>query len=230
MIRCVAIDDEPLALTIIEQYCKRRGGVSLTTYTSPVEGFDAVCATPPDLLLLDIEMGGVNGLDLARRLPEGVSLVFTTAYAQFAIDGFDLDAVDYLHKPFSFSRFERALTKVESKLANTKRDDDGGEIYIKVDYQGVKLSLSSISYVEAMDNYVKIHIASQRPIIPQMSMKSVEELLPTDRFIRIHKSYIVPRHSILTYRRGQVTLSHDDVVLPVGRTYQAEFSEWMEQR
>ncbi len=230
MIRCVAIDDEPLALTIIEQYCKRRGGVELTLYTNPIEGFDAVCSNPPDLLLLDIEMGGVNGLDLARRLPKGLSVVFTTAYAQFAIDGFDLDAVDYLHKPFSYVRFERALSKVEDRLSYVRGEESVEEIYLKLDYQGVKLELSTVSYVEAMDNYVKIHLTSGRPIIPQMSMKSVEELLPEDRFVRIHKSYIVPRHSIASYRRGQVTLRNDDVVLPVGRTYQADFVEWVERR
>ncbi len=230
MIRCVAIDDEPLALTIIEQYCKRRGGVDLALYSNPMEGFDVVCANPPDLLLLDIEMGGVNGLDLARRLPKGLSVVFTTAYAQFAIDGFDLDAVDYLHKPFSFARFERAISKVEDRLSYTRGEESVGEIYVKLDYQGVKLELSSVSYVEAMDNYVKIHLISGRPIIPQMSMKSVEELLPADGFVRIHKSYIVPRHSIASYRRGQVTLRNDDVVLPVGRTYQAEFMEWIDRR
>lgn len=229
MIRCVAIDDEPLALAIIEQYCGRHGGVELTTYFNPVEGFESVCSSPPDLLFLDIEMGGVNGLDLARRLPDGVYLVFTTAYAQFAIDGFDLDAVDYLHKPFSYSRFERALSKVESRLTSGRDVEVDDEISFRVDYQGVKVPFSSISYIEAMDNYVKIHLLNQRPIVTQMSMKSVEDLLPEGRSMRIHKSYIVPRHAISSYRRGQVTLHQDDVLLPVGRTYQVDFMDWIER-
>lgn len=109
--KCIAIDDEPVALSIIRQFCQRSGDIELTTYTDPVEGLQRVKDVRPDLVFLDIEMGGINGIDVARQLPAGVFLVFTTAYAEFAVDGFDLDAVDFLHKPFSYSRFERAVEK-----------------------------------------------------------------------------------------------------------------------
>ncbi len=229
MIRCIAIDDEPIALSIITQYCKRRGDIELTTYTNPMEGVEAVKQTLPDLLLLDIEMGGVNGVELARTIPDGVNLVFTTAYTQFAIDGFELNAVDYLHKPFSFVRFERAIERVEERLRQTKSLAQDDEITLRVEYQSVRISRGDIIYVEAMDNYVRFHLASSRPVVTQTSMKAVEELLPASQFIRIHKSYVVARHSIASYSRSQVELKRVAEMLPIGRTYQASFAEWIRE-
>ncbi len=133
--RCVAIDDEPIALSIIEQYCNRLGGIELLTFTDPIEGMERIKLSTPDIVILDIEMGDINGLELARTLPAGVGLIFSTAYAQFAIDGFELNAVDFLHKPFAFSRFERAIQKVSLlKSINTPPDS---EITVKVEYHSV---------------------------------------------------------------------------------------------
>ncbi len=230
MIRAIAIDDEPIALSIITQYCKRRGEIELTTFTNPIEGMEMVRTTMPDLLFLDIEMGGVNGVELARSIPIGVNLIFTTAYAQFAIDGFDLNAVDYLHKPFSFVRFERAITRVEERVAIVKslsKDDD--DITLRVEYQNVRVSRGEVVYIEAMDNYVRFHLTTSRPVMTQMSMKSVEEMLPRSQFIRIHKSYIVPRHAIASYSKSQVELKRVEEMLPIGRTYQADFAEWIRE-
>lgn len=111
--KCIAIDDEPVALSIIRQFCQRSGDIELSVFTDPVEGLKRIKEMQPELVFLDIEMGGINGLDVAGQLPAGTFLVFTTAYAEFAVDGFNLDAVDFLHKPFSYSRFERALEKVK---------------------------------------------------------------------------------------------------------------------
>ncbi|MFI3259708.1 MAG: LytTR family DNA-binding domain-containing protein [Rikenellaceae bacterium] len=230
MIRCIAIDDEPIALSIITQYCNRRGEIELSTYTNPIEGMEVVRRELPDLLFLDIEMGGVNGVELARELPMGVSLIFTTAYAQFAIDGFDLNAVDYLHKPFAFSRFERAVERVEQKIELMKSsaaDDD--EITLKVEYQSVRVSRSKIEYIEAMDNYVKIYLNSARPILSQMSMKSVEELLPAEQFMRVHKSYIIARQGVAAYSKREIQMRRSGVVVPIGRTYQGDFVKWISE-
>ena len=225
--KCIAIDDEPIALSIIRQFCQRSGDIELTTYTDPVEGLQRVKDTRPDLVFLDIEMGGINGIDVARQLPAGVFLVFTTAYAEFAVDGFDLDAVDFLHKPFSYSRFERAVEKVkrlqnlQSLRAKPVFSDE--EIILKVEYKNVKVRLADIEYIEAMDNYVRVVLTSDRPVLSQTSMKAVMDLLPADRFMRVHKSYIVPLHKVAAYSRRQLTLHHHAVELPVGRVYADEF-------
>ena len=171
-------------------------------------------------------MGEVSGVDLAKEIPEGTFLVFTTAYAQYAIDGFDLNAVDFLHKPFSFSRFEKAVEKVRQaiKLVNysTTPPLDGEEITVKVEYKNVTVKLSSILYIQAMDNYVKIYTVDGKPVVTQLSMKSLEGMLPQGEFVRVHKSYIVPRHRIESYSRTQLQLT-GGVEIPVGRTYAASF-------
>lgn len=231
--KCIAIDDEPIALSIIRQFCQRSGDIELTTYTDPVEGLQRVKDTRPDLVFLDIEMGGINGIDVARRLPAGVFLVFTTAYAEFAVDGFDLDAVDFLHKPFSYSRFERAVEKVK-RLQDLQRLQSrpvfaDEEITLKVEYKNVRIRLADIEYIEAMDNYIRVILTSDKPVLSQTSMKTVMELLPAERFMRVHKSYIVPLHKIAAYSRRQLTLYHRNVELPVGRVYADEFIERMKQ-
>ena len=220
--KCVAIDDEPMALEVIKNFCNRLGNMELTTFTNPLVGITHVKRMRPELLFLDVKMGEVSGVNLARELPQGAMLVFTTAYAQFAVDGFDLNAVDFLHKPFSFSRFEKAVNKVRQaiKLVNYSSAPplDGEVITVKVEYKNVTVQLGSILYIQAMDNYVKIHTVDSRPIVTQMSMKALEALLPEGDFMRVHKSYIVPRHRIENYSRSQLTLT-GGTQIPVGRAY-----------
>jgi DNA-binding LytR/AlgR family response regulator len=222
MMKCVAIDDEPMALEVIKNFCNRCDDLELETFTNPLVGIEHVKRTRPTLLFLDVKMGEVSGVNLAKELPQGTFLVFTTAYAQFAVDGFDLNAVDFLHKPFSFSRFEKAVNKVRQavKLINYSAAPplEGEEITVKVEYKNVKIQLSAILYVQAMDNYVKIFTVDNRPVLTQMSMKSLEAMLPEAHFLRVHKSYIVPRHRISTYSRTQLTLT-GGTTIPVGRAY-----------
>ena len=220
--RCVAIDDEPMALEVIKNFCDRMGDMELETFTNPLVGIEHVKRTHPELLFLDVKMGNVSGVNLARELPQGTFLVFTTAYAQFAVDGFDLNAIDFLHKPFSFGRFEKAVNKVKQsiRLINYSAAPplEGEEITVKVEYKNVKIQLSSILYIQAMDNYVKIFTVDSRPVLTQMSMKSLEAMLPDSDFLRVHKSYIVPRHRIDSYSRTQLTLI-GGTTIPVGRAY-----------
>lgn len=224
--KCVAIDDEPMALEVIKNFAQRLGEMKVTTFSNPLVGIEHVKRTRPELLFLDVKMGEVSGVDLAKEIPEGTFLVFTTAYAQYAIDGFDLNAVDFLHKPFSFSRFEKAVEKVRQaiKLVNysTTPPLDGEEITVKVEYKNVTVKLSSILYIQAMDNYVKIYTVDGKPVVTQLSMKSLEGMLPQGEFVRVHKSYIVPRHRIESYSRTQLQLT-GGVEIPVGRTYAASF-------
>ena len=220
--KCVAIDDEPMALEVIKNFCQRLGDMEIQTFTNPLVGIEHVKRTRPDLLFLDVKMGEVSGVNLAKEIPQGTFLVFSTAYAQFAVDGFDLNAVDFLHKPYSFSRFEKAVNKVRQaiKLVNYSAAPplEGEEITVKVEYKNVTVQLSSILYIQAMDNYVKIFTVDNRTVITQMSMKSLEAMLPEGNFMRVHKSYIVPRHRIESYSRTQLTLT-GGTEIPVGRAY-----------
>ncbi len=228
MISAIAIDDEPLALAVIEQFCGRDGDISLKTFSDPVEGLAAVNRDRPVLVFLDVEMNGVSGIDVARTLPEGTFLIFTTAYAQFALDGFELNAVDFLHKPFSYQRFGAALQKVRTlirlKSAAETAGKAGGEITVKSEYKSVSLSVSGIRYIEAMDNYSKIYMTGGDPVLTQMSLKEMSDLLPAGKFVRIHRSFIIPLNKVSRYSSRTVTLSCG-VTLPVGRSYSADFRQ-----
>lgn len=230
---CIAIDDEPVALSVLARYCERMGDMELTCYSDPVIGMREVERTAPDLLFLDIRMGEISGVELAREIPKGTFLVFTTAYAQYAVDGFDLDAADFLHKPFSYPRFCRAVEKARQLQAlrelSQRPAPEEEMITIKVEYRNVKIPLSEIVYIEAMDNYVRIHLRNARPALPQMSLKNLQELLPAT-FVRIHKSFIVPLHRVATYTRMSLTLYGSDTTLPIGRAFYADFIEKMNDR
>lgn len=225
MIKCVAIDDEPIALSIIQEYCRRYGDIALKCFTSPVDGMEYIKTTFPDIVFLDIEMNSHNGITMAKELPENTCLIFTTAYSQYALDGFNVDAVDFLHKPVFYPRFERAMQKamllVNAKESHTKKRDT---ITLKVEYKTVVVDVDDISYVEAMDNYVKVFRPSQPTLISQITMKEMESLLPTNRFIRVHRSFIVSLDSIDKFSNRRIFLKNYDKYIPVGRTYNDSFN------
>ena len=229
--KCIAIDDEPVALSVLRQYCQRIGEVDLKTYSDPVVGMQEVKRLKPDLLFLDIRMGEVSGVELAREIPQGTFLVFTTAYAQYAVDGFDLNAVDFLHKPFSFGRFCQAFEKAQQLRTLRELSLDpvltDEEIIIKVEYKNMKIRLADIIYIEAMDNYIRIHLLHVRPVLSQMSLKNLQELLP-EKFVRIHKSFIVPLYRVASYTRTALTLYNADITLPSGRAFYADFIKNMQ--
>lgn len=225
MIKCVAIDDEPIALSIIQEYCRRYGDIDLKCFTSPVNGMEYIKTSFPDIVFLDIEMNSHNGITMAKELPENTCLIFTTAYSQYALDGFNVDAVDFLHKPVFYPRFERAMQKamllVNAKESHTKKRDT---ITLKVEYKTVVVDVDDISYVEAMDNYVKVFRPSQPTLISQITMKEMESLLPTNRFIRVHRSFIVSLDSIDKFSNRRIFLKNYDKYIPVGRTYNDSFN------
>ena len=149
LIRCVAIDDEPLALEVIEKFCARMGGVEVTTFTDPREALDFMAGCAPDIAFLDIEMGNVSGLTVAASLPASTCVVFTTAYLHYAAEGFNLDAVDYLHKPFSYSRFETAFAKALRRVEYNRSTPRQQSITVKQEYSNVTIPLDDIIYIEA---------------------------------------------------------------------------------
>lgn len=218
--KCIAIDDEPIALEIIKKFGEKMGGLEIVTFSNPLTGLEEIKRTCPDLVFLDIEMKGIHGLELARKMPAGIMLILTTAYAQFALDGFELNAIDFLHKPYSFSRFETAVRKAQQLKSLQQRAQKNQEqsLVIKSEYKNLKIDCSEILFLEAVNNYVKIHLNGSRPILTQCTLKSLIENLPEDQFVRIHKSFVVNKAFVVRFSRSEVILTQG-ISLPIGRTY-----------
>jgi DNA-binding LytR/AlgR family response regulator len=224
MIKAIAVDDEPPALKIIENFCGKSNFIRLQkTFTKPAEAIDYILHHPLDLIFLDVQMPSMSGIQLYRSLPVKPMVVFTTAYSEFAVEGFNLDAIDYLVKPYSFERFMHAMNKVNDYMAylnsvpgNQKR------IFVSADSSLVKVMTEEILYVEALDDYIKFHLTEGRkPIVSRMTMKSVLEKLSPSDFIRIHRSYIVPVSRIRAVYKKTVDIN--GVELPIGQSYLADF-------
>lgn len=224
MIKCIAIDDEPIALSIIREYCRRYGDISLEVFTSPVAGMERVKATRPDIVFMDIEMNSHNGMALARELPPGTCLIFTTAYSQYALEGFNADAVDFLHKPFFYPRFVQALEKAKRWLGNGEAMTHRNTIMLKVEHKNVVVDVDDITFIEAMDNYVKVYRRGMSMVLSQITMKETMTMLPPDMFIRVHRSYIVSLNAIEKFSNRKIYLRNSDRTIPVGRKYVEEFN------
>ena len=220
---CIAIDDEPIALSIIEQFCQRHGGLELRTFSEPQVGLDEIQRSKPDIVFLDIEMTEVNGLQIARQLPQTCSFIFTTAYTEYAVDGFNLDAADFLHKPFSYDRFSRAVERAIERADFLRNKEQARSIVVKQEYDNVLIPVAEILYIEAMENYVKIYREAGVCTVSRMSLKSLVELLPASDFVRIHRSYVVAKSRIRSFSRQHILLA-PDIELPVGRLYTDEVS------
>ncbi len=219
-ITCIAIDDEPMALLVIEQFCHRKGGMELTTFSEPRVGLEEIRRRKPDLVFLDIQMNSLNGLEIADKLPHECCFIFTTAYAEYALNGFDLDAVDFLHKPFSYERFEVAVEKALRRI-HGRRPSVPESLVVKQEYNNVSIPLNDILYVEALGNYVKIVRASGGHVLTRTNLKAITDLLPADRFMRIHRSYVVPVASVVSFTRSKIVLKGCEGSLPVGAQYVA---------
>ena len=226
MIKCVAIDDEPPALDIIENFCRRIGNVELQKFSNPTKGLEEIRRNPPDIVFLDIEMDGINGIDIASRLPENTCFIFTTAYLKYALEGFDLDAVDYLHKPFAFSRFQVAFTKALRRIGRQPIQTTSQCIVVKRDYNSVSIPIDDILYIEAVEGYSKIFRTSGECVMSIILLKNILTMLPTEAFIRIHRSYIVSKSKVKSFNKQEIALNNG-IVLPVGRQYASEISSIM---
>ncbi len=223
-ITCIAIDDEPMALLVIEQFCHRNGGMELITFSEPRVGLEEIRRRKPDLIFLDIQMNSLNGLEIADKLPRECCFIFTTAYAEYALNGFDLDAVDFLHKPFSYERFEVAVEKALRRI-HGRRPSVPESLVVKQEYNNVSIPLNDILYVEALGNYVKIVRASGGHVLTRTNLKAITDLLPADRFMRIHRSYVVPVASVVSFTRSKIVLKGSEGSLPVGAQYVAQILE-----
>jgi two-component system, LytTR family, response regulator len=227
-IRCVTIDDEPLALVLMKEYISRFPALKLVgSFDDAIAGSEFLRQNKIDLLFLDINMPDVSGLELAQKLEHKPMIIFTTAYKEFAMEGFELSAVDYLLKPITIDRFTKAVNKaielLKLKKTTVKEDDDA--IFVRSEYSLVKIPLSSIEYIESVQDYLKIHQANTRPVMTLMTLKSIIDKLPPEKFRRIHRSYVVPLNKVTSM--GQKKLFIGQTELPISDTYYTEIKEWV---
>lgn len=219
MITCIAIDDEPMALDVIKRYCAGNGQLQLkAVYLDPMEAIEHLKREPVDLVFLDINMPGVSGMQLAPNLPGKPMIIFTTAYSHYAVDSYHLDAVDYLLKPITLERFQKALGKAAA-LKSAKSgatDDDGLVVFFKSGPQTHPVKLADILYLEKDSNYLTVHLKT-RNILIRENMSDVFNLLPESDFIRVHKSYVVAIRHIGLIEFQRLTINGEKI--PVGSTY-----------
>ena len=226
MLRCIAVDDEPLALELIEDNISKVPYLQLVgTCSNAMEAIKVLQEQTVDLIFLDIQMPGLTGLQFIQSLNERPMIILITAYEKFALEGFNYDVVDYLVKPVSLNRFVKACNKaweLYQLKAKSKEPAPGKSpdyIFVNADYSLLKVVIDDIMWVEGLKDYIKLHIRnSSKPVITRMTMKSVEELLPANRFIRIHKSYIAAMDFITAIRKTTVMIG--SLELPVSDTYQ----------
>lgn len=211
IVNAIAIDDEPLALEIIKDFSAKMQSLQLQhCFYDAVEGREYIEKHKPDLLFIDIDMPDINGLELVNSLQYKPIIVFTTAYKEFALEGFELEAVDYLLKPFSFERFEKAIQKATSamQLKTASVEKEESNLFVFADYRMVKIPAADIIYIESLDDYIKIHLQSAKPVMTLMSLKKVLEALPNEAFARIHRSYIVSLKYIHSLSARKVILTN----------------------
>jgi DNA-binding LytR/AlgR family response regulator len=225
--KAIAIDDEPVALRVIANFCRDIPFIALEkTFEDPRSGLRYLNKFPADLVFLDIDMPHLDGLELFRSLKQSVMVVFITSRPEYAVQGFEMQAVDYLLKPFTFERFEKAAQRANDllRLSSSAGENVGGDhIYIRADFSLVKLALDDILYVEALDDYLKIYIRDRKTLVARMTMKAMSELLPAKKFVRIHRSFIVPLKGMSALRAKSVMVNGTE--LPVGASYSSQVQE-----
>lgn len=241
MLKCIAIDDEPLALRQLKSYIEKIPYLELTaTCNNALEAQQFLAAQHVDLIFVDINMPDLSGVEFVRSLVDRPMVIFTTAYSEYAVEGFKLDAVDYLLKPFSFADFSRSAGKANSlyELRHNQRagvpeatpealPKDKEYISVKADYKVSLVKISDIVYLESEGEYVRMHLADGTTITTLFRLKNMEAALPSDMFMRVHRSYIVNLRCIKGYVRGRVFLSDTEYV-PIGENYKESFQHYIE--
>lgn len=218
MIKAIAVDDEPLALSIIQHYCDQLENITLEkVFTQQNEAIKHLNKFPVDVLFLDIQMPRQNGLDFFKSLKKKPLVIFTTAFSDYAVSGFNVNAIDYLLKPFTYERFVQAIKKAEEKLQYKIGNSDQNYVLIRADYKLHKIEFDTILFIEAFDDYIKIFLVDTTKIVARMSLKGILKKLPNNDFIRTHRSYIVPVKHIKTLQNNTITVA--DYTIPIGNTY-----------
>lgn len=222
MLKAIALDDEPLALEVLQSFCNLTHMVDLQkTFTKSEDAFKHLRKYPVDLLFLDINMPSISGLDFYKKLPHKTMVIFTTAYSEYAVEGFTLSATDYILKPFTFSRFQQAVEKAFSQWKLQNQNPEQQYLFIRADYSLIKILFSDILFIEGLDDYLKIHIQNQKTVVARMTLKAILEKLPASEFVRVHRSFIVSISKIEKVRNKIVYIHQEEI--PVSASYEAAF-------
>ena len=232
MIRCIAIDDEPLALKQMVEYIEKTPFlVFMEQFESALQTVSYLQDQKVDLMFVDINMPDLSGMDFVKSINNPPKVIFTTAYSRYAVEGFRVDAIDYLLKPIGYSDFLKAADKARERIgiagkegAQIERNENF--LFIKSEYKILRINLSDIKYIEGMREYVRIHIENQRSVMALMSMKKMKEFLPDEGFMRVHRSYIVNLEKVNTVERNRIVFDNK-VYIPVSEQYKSSFQEFL---
>jgi two-component system, LytTR family, response regulator len=254
---CAIIDDEPLAVSLLESYVKKTPFLELKgTYNSAVTALGELTREPVELLFLDIQMPELSGMEFSRMLGQDIRIIFTTAFGQYAVDSYKVNALDYLLKPISYPDFLKSANKALQWYELLRGSENSGvapgtssggsaeaggatggssrassmeSIFIKTEYKLVQIELRKILYIEGLKDYVKIYVEDEpKPILSLMSMKTMEDMLPADRFIRVHRSFIVQPEKIKVIERNRIVYGKE--YIPISDNYKPKFMEFLAQR
>ena len=241
IIKCAIVDDEPLAVELLASYVKKIPFLELCgKYSNATDALHGIGEQPVDLLFLDIQMPELNGLELSKMVPENTRIVFTTAFNQYAVDGFRVNALDYLLKPISYADFLEASNKAlqwfqlleqneQTATAPVAGSEEPRSIFVKSEYKLLQINLDDIRYIEGLKDYVKIYTEqSPHPILSLMNMKAIEQMLPASRFIRVHRSFIVQKSKIREIERNRIVFG--DVYIPIGDSYKQAFQDFINSK
>jgi DNA-binding LytR/AlgR family response regulator len=233
MMKCIAVDDESLALDLLEDNIRKVPFLTLVKRCkNAFEAHEVVMKENIDLMFLDIQMPGISGVQFLQSISKPPLVIFITAYEQFALQGFNLDVVDYLLKPVSFDRFLKAANKAHEvfTLKNAAPSVTSNEyLFVNSEYNLVKINIRDIVYIEGLKDYIKIFISNAtRPIITRLSMKSIEEKLPSDRFVRVHKSFIIAIDKIISIRKGKISINN--VHVPISEHYKENLYRFIDPK
>ena len=226
--KCIAVDDEALALEVITDYIDKVPYLELVaTYENPFDALKAINSASVDVAFLDINMPGLSGIQLVKSLRKIPNLIFTTAYSEYAVEGFELDAVDYLLKPFGFDRFLKAINKIQppdnSKNPPTNAHSANNALFVQSEHRVIRVAMDQIYYIEGYKEYVKIYTDEKYPLLTLRSLKSLEEQLAINGFVRIHKSFLISKDKIEEIKSGKVKVRSK--FLPIGESYKKRFQE-----
>jgi two-component system LytT family response regulator len=231
-ITCLIVDDEPLARNLMTEYVRKVGFLQLVkACSSPLEALEILRSTPVDLLFLDVQMPGLTGIAFLKSLQKKPQVILTTAYSEYAMEGYELDVADYLLKPITFERFLKAVDKVSTRLTRTPetlpQEPSPDYIFVKDGTKLVKIRWDDILYVEGLKDYVTIHTLQQK-VVSLQRLKVLEEQLPGQKFMRVHNSFIISLEAIKAIQKDKVQIA--DAWIPIGDTYRKEFKEFVEGR
>lgn len=238
-LRCIAIDDEPLALTQIMGYIEKVPFLeAVKGCSNALEALEIVNRERIDLIFVDINMPDLNGIDFVKTLPHRPLIIFTTAYSEYAVEGFRVEALDYLLKPFGFNDFLRSANKAlrQSELISSPQPerrleivtDEDEHLYVKADYKMIRLDIGKIIYAESKSEYVRIYLEDEKPIMTLLSMKALEERLPMDKFMRVHRSYLVNTTKITAVANNRIIIGKE-IYIPIGNQFKEKFNNYIDK-